>query len=74
MTQNSSPHKYTKTPGRAEPDRNHVPAGEKQRFIKNNRYFTICVYASVMVLIAAIIFKCIIDIDKTKAWLRQRAS
>lgn len=45
-------------------------SGKSQRFIKNNRYFTICIYAGVMVLIAAIIFKCIIDIDKTKAWLR----
>lgn len=44
---------------------------KKQRFIKNNQYFTICIYAGVMVLIAAIIFKCVIDIDKTKAWLGQ---
>ena len=51
--------------------REPVPAGKSQRFIKNNLYFTICIYAGVMVLIAAIIFKCIIDIDKTKAWLGQ---
>ena len=43
----------------------------KQKFIKNNQYFTICIYAGVMVLIAAVIFKCILDIDKTKAWLGQ---
>lgn len=42
-----------------------------QRFIKNNQYFTICIYGIVMVLLSAIIFKCIIDIDKTKAWVRQ---
>lgn len=65
------------------PNPGHSPAGQsekgdtapstqkKQRFIKNNQYFTICIYAGVMVLIAAIIFKCILDIDKTKAWLRQ---
>ena len=46
-------------------------AQKKQRFIKNNQYFTICIYAGVMVLIAAIIFKCVIDFDKTKAWFRQ---
>ena len=73
MSQNSSTHRHTQPGAEPMPDHSHVPAGEKQRFIKNNRYFTICVYASVMVLIAAIIFKCIIDIDKTKAWLRQIA-
>ncbi len=44
---------------------------KRQRFIKNNQYFTICIYAGVMVLIAAIIFKCVIDFDKTKAWFGQ---
>lgn len=48
-----------------------VPAGKSQRFIKNNQYFTICIYAGVMVLIAAVIFKCVIDFDKTREWLRQ---
>lgn len=48
-----------------------TPPGKSQKFIKNNQYFTICIYGVVMVLLSAIIFKCIIDIDKTKAWLRQ---
>lgn len=48
-----------------------TPPGESQRFIKNNRYFTICVYGVVMILASAIIFKMIIDIDKTKAWVGQ---
>lgn len=48
-----------------------IPPGESQRFIKNNRYFTICVYGVVMILASAIIFKMIIDIDKTKAWIGQ---
>lgn len=47
--------------------------GESQRFIKNSRYFTICVYGIIMILAAAVIFKAIIDIDKTKAWLGQIA-
>ena len=48
-----------------------VPRGKSQRFIKNNQYFTICIYGGVMVLLSAIIFKCIIDIDQTKAWFGQ---
>ena len=45
-----------------------APAGKPQRFIKNNQYFTICIYAGVMMIIAAVIFKCILDINQTKAW------
>ncbi len=52
-------------------DTSSVSSQRKQRFIKNNQYFTICIYAGVMVLIAAIIFKCVIDFDKTKAWFGQ---
>lgn len=48
-----------------------TPPGESQRFIKNNRYFTICIYGIIMILATAIIFKAIIDIDKTKSWLGQ---
>ncbi|MDY3251306.1 MAG: AI-2E family transporter [Candidatus Choladocola sp.] len=48
-----------------------TPPGESQRFIKNNRYFTICIYGVVMVLLSAIIFKCVIDVEKTKAWFGQ---
>ena len=57
--------------GQPENDDTVPSTQKKQRFIKNNQYFTICIYAGVMVLIAAIIFKCVIDIDKTKAWLGQ---
>lgn len=39
-----------------------------QRFIKNNQYFTICIYGLVAVAISAIIFKCVLDIQQTKAW------
>ena len=42
-----------------------------QRFIKNNMYFTICIYAGILILISAIIFKIIIDFDQTKAWFGQ---
>ncbi|MCI8318051.1 MAG: AI-2E family transporter [Lachnospiraceae bacterium] len=48
-----------------------LPRSKSQRFIKNNQYFTICIYAAVMMVICAIIFKCIIDIEKTKAWVGQ---
>ncbi len=48
-----------------------VSRGKSQRFIKNNQYFTICIYGGIMVLISAIIFKCVIDIEQTKEWLGQ---
>ena len=50
-----------------------TPPGESQRFIKNNRYFTICIYGIIMILASAIIFKAVIDIEKTKGWLGQIA-
>lgn len=48
-----------------------IPPGGSQKFIKNNRYFTICIYGVVMILASAVIFKMIIDIDRTKAWIGQ---
>lgn len=53
------------------PETDFSKNAKSQRFIKNNQYFTICIYASIMVVISAIIFKCIIDIDQTKAWFGQ---
>lgn len=50
-----------------------TPPGESQRFIKNNRYFTICIYGLIMLIASAVIFKAILDIEKTKAWLGQIA-
>lgn len=46
----------------------HVLPGESQRFIRNNRYFTICVYAFIMIIISGILLKMIIDFETTKAW------
>ncbi len=43
--------------------------GLTHRFIKNNVYFTICVYVFIMIIISAIVFKAIIDIEETKAGL-----
>ncbi len=43
------------------------PRPPKQRFLKNNQYFTISVYAVVVLILAAIIFKSIIDFEDTKA-------
>lgn len=48
-----------------------TPPGQSQRFIKNNRYFTICIYGFIMVLLSAITFKAIIDIEETKKWFGQ---
>lgn len=52
-------------------DPSSVPPGESQRFIKNNRYFTICIYALIMIIVSAVVFKAIIDFKTTKAWLGQ---
>lgn len=46
-------------------------SGQSQRFMKNSRYFTICIYGLVMILVSAVIFKAIIDFDTTKALFRQ---
>lgn len=51
-----------------------TPAGKSQRFIKSNQYFTICIYGAIMAVIIAVIFKCIMDIDATKAWFGQIVS
>lgn len=45
--------------------------GQSQRFLKNSRYFTICIYALIMVVLSAIIFKSVIDFQETKKWFGQ---
>ena len=72
MNQNSSENNDLRSaPAGAGRTPDPVPDGKPQRFIKNNQYFTICIYAAFMVLLSAIVFKCIIDIDQTKAWFGQ---
>ncbi|MDO4297844.1 MAG: AI-2E family transporter [Lachnospiraceae bacterium] len=55
------------------PSHDQAPSTKKesQRFIKNSRYFTICIYGLVMIIVSAIIFKAIIDFETTKAWIGQ---
>lgn len=48
-----------------------IPSGQSQRFIKNSRYFTICIYGLIMVVLSAIIFKAVIDFQETKKWFGQ---
>lgn len=48
-----------------------LPRGQSQRFIKNSRYFTICIYGFIMVVLSAIIFKAVIDFQETKKWFGQ---
>ena len=43
-----------------------TPPGESQKFIRNNKYFTISIYALIVILVSAIIFKAVIDLDQTK--------
>lgn len=48
--------------------RHATPPGEKQKFVKNDQYFTVCIYAFVLVLACAIAIKAIIDVNETKAF------
>ncbi len=41
-------------------------SGEKQKFIRNNRYFTICVYAFALVVVSTIAIRAIVSIKDTK--------
>lgn len=50
---------------------NSMHAEKSQRFIKNSRYFTICIYGSIMVILTAVIFKAVIDFEQTKMWFGQ---
>ena len=43
--------------------------GKKHQFIKNNRYFTICIYAFLLVVASTIAIKAIISFSQTKAFL-----
>ena len=49
-----------------EPMRHATPAGEKHRFIKNDQYFTISIYAFIVVLCCALGIKSIVAFDQTK--------
>ena len=46
-----------------------TPIGEPQKFIRNNRYFTICIYAFILVVISTIAIKAIISFGTTKAFI-----
>ena len=41
---------------------------QKHKFIKNNRYFTICIYAFLLVVVSAIAIKAIISFAQTRAF------
>ena len=49
--------------------RHATPPGENQKFIKNDQYFTVCIYTFVLVVACTIAIKAIISIDQTKAFL-----
>ncbi len=70
-----APARHAEHPTHPEPavysDPSPVPPGESQRFIKNSRYFTICIYGLVMIVMSAVIFKAIMDFKTTKAWFGQ---
>ena len=56
--------------------KDHIPdtedrnaGGRGHRFLKNNRYFTICVYAFLLVVASTIAIKAIIDFERTRAFV-----
>lgn len=54
--------------GRGEPMRHATPPGENQKFMKNDQYFTVCIYLFVLVLGSAVGIKAIISFDQTRAF------
>ena len=48
---------------------NDTKPGQKQKFIKNDRYFTICIYVFVLVIVCAIAIKAIFSFAQTKAFV-----
>lgn len=48
--------------------RHATPPGEKQKFVKNDQYFTVCIYAFVLVVACVVAVKAIMDLDETKAF------
>ena len=54
--------------GRGDTMRHATPPGENQKFIKNDQYFTVCIYTFVLVLASTVAIKAIISIDQTKAF------
>lgn len=49
--------------------RHATPPGEKQKFVKNDQYFTVCIYAFVLVVACVAAVKAIMDLEETKAFL-----
>lgn len=58
-----------KPAGRGETMRHATPPGENQKFIKNDQYFTVCIYTFVLVMACAVAIKAIISFNETKAFL-----
>lgn len=48
--------------------RHATPPGENQKFIKNDQYFTVCIYLFVLVLGSAVGIKAIISFEQTRAF------
>lgn len=57
-----------KTENRGKTMRHATPPGENQKFIKNDQYFTVCIYTFVLVVVCTIAIKAIISMDQTKAF------
>lgn len=60
--------KKEKTTSRGSMMRHATPPGENQKFIKNDQYFTLCIYIFVLVVSCAVAIKAIISFDQTRAF------
>ncbi len=49
--------------------RHATPPGENHKFVKNDQYFTVCIYAFVLVVACAVAIKAVVSFDQTKAFL-----
>lgn len=54
---------------RRRPMRHATPPGENHKFVKNDQYFTVCIYAFALVVICAVAIKAVISFDQTRAFL-----
>lgn len=48
--------------------RHATPPGQNQKFMKNDQYFTVCIYTFVLVVCCSVAIKAIISFDQTKAF------
>ena len=48
--------------------RHATPPGENHKFVKNDQYFTVCIYTFVLVVASALAIKAIVSFDQTRVF------